>query len=59
MDGTTESDPLRVTPADERRIVAEFSPKGTFAVLMVYAVLFALLWLYFWFGLFLPAGPVR
>ena len=59
MDDTTETDPLRVTPEDERRIVAEFSPRGTFAVLAVYAVLFALLWLYFWYGLFLPAGPVR
>jgi hypothetical protein len=53
-----ENDPLRVSEAEEREILAS-SPRGTYAVLVVYAILFALLWLYFWFGLFLPAGPVR
>jgi uncharacterized RDD family membrane protein YckC len=53
-----EDDPLRVSEAEEREIYAS-SPRGTYAVLIVYAILFALLWLYFWFGLFLPAGPVR
>lgn len=46
-------------PEERQRILDTFTPKGTFAVLIVYAVLFALTWLYFWYGLFLPAGPVR
>lgn len=53
-----ENDPLRVSKAEEQEILNS-SPSGTYAVLVVYAILFALLWLYFWFGLFLPAGPVR
>jgi hypothetical protein len=53
-----ENDPLRVSEAEEHDILNS-SPRGTYAVLVVYAILFALLWLYFWFGLFLPAGPVR
>lgn len=53
-----ETDPLRVSPEEEREILAS-NPRGTFAVLVIYAILFALLWLYFWYGLFLPAGPVR
>ena len=53
-----EIDPLRVSAEEEREILAS-SPRGTFAVLVIYAILFALLWLYFWYGLFLPAGPVR
>ena len=53
-----ENDPLRVSDAEEQDIFNS-SPRGTYAMLVVYAILFALLWLYFWFGLFLPAGPVR
>jgi hypothetical protein len=56
-------DPYAVEPAfvteAERAAILSASPRGTFAVLVVYAVLFAALWLYFWYGLFLPAGVVR
>lgn len=53
-----DHDPLRVSPEEEREILKSH-PYGTFAVLILYAILFALTWLYFWYGLFLPAGPVR
>lgn len=52
------ADPAFVTPA-ERDAILNSSPRGTFAVLVVYAILFAALWLYFWYGLFEPAGVVR
>ena len=54
----TNDDPLRVSKEEEREIYASH-PYGTFTVLVIYAIAFALLWLYFWYGLFLPAGPVR
>ncbi len=53
-----DHDPLRVSPEEEREIFKSH-PYGTFTVLVIYAILFAMLWLYFWYGLFLPAGPVR
>lgn len=51
-------DPLRVS-AEEEKEIFQSHPYGTFTVLVIYAIAFALLWLYFWYGLFLPAGPVR
>lgn len=53
-----DQDPLRVSKEEEREIFASH-PYGTFTVLVIYAIAFAVLWLYFWYGLFLPAGPVR
>ncbi len=52
------AEPAFVTEAERMKILTS-SPRGTFAVLVVYAILFAALWLYFWYGLFLPAGVVR
>lgn len=56
-------DPYAAEPAfvteEERAQILASSPRGTFAVLVVYAILFAALWLYFWYGLFVPAGVVR
>ncbi|MEC3863401.1 hypothetical protein VK792_19115 [Mesobacterium sp. TK19101] len=59
MDDPYENDPLRVDTDEAKRIIEGFSPRGTFAVLAIYAIWFALTWLYFWYGLFLPAGPVN
>ncbi len=44
---------------DEQQRVFESSPTGTWAVLFVYGVLFILMWLYFWYGLFVPAGSIQ
>ena len=52
-------DPHEVSAEQAKEIIRTFSPRGTYAVLVVYAIWFALTWLYFWYGLFLPAGPVR
>ena len=43
----------------EEKEILESSPKGTWAILSIYAVLFILGYLYFWFGLFLPRGSVN
>ena len=34
-------------------------PKGTLAIVLVYGALFAIGWLWLYFGVFLPRGPVR
>jgi hypothetical protein len=33
-------------------------PKGTWIIMFIYGVLFTLGWLYMWFGIFIPRGPV-
>lgn len=33
-------------------------PRGTLAILLIYGALFALGWAAFYFGVFLPRGPV-
>jgi len=43
----------------EQQVALESSPRGTWAVLFVYGVLFALSWLYFWYGLFVPRGIIH
>jgi len=40
----------------EKKEILESSPKGTWAMLLIYAVLFTAGWLYFWYGLYLPRG---
>ena len=35
------------------------APRGTWAVPAIYGILFVLTWLYFWFGLFVPAGFIN
>jgi len=54
-----ENDPHYVSAEEADEVIQSFSPRGTYAVLVIYAIWFALMWLYFWYGLFLPAGPVR
>jgi len=52
------NDPLRVSKDDERGLYPSH-PCGTLTVLIINAIAFALLWPYSWYGLFLPAAPVR
>ncbi len=46
------------TPEDEKQAIAE-APKGTWAILLVYAVISSAAWLFMYFGLFLGRGPVH
>ncbi|WP_029408578.1 hypothetical protein [Thiomicrorhabdus sp. Milos-T2] len=41
---------------EEKKKILESSPRGTWAILAIYAVLFVAGWLYFWFGLYIPRG---
>jgi len=50
--------PPSVLSEAEQQKVLESSPHGTWAVLFIYGVLFVLTWLYFWYGLFVPAGQI-
>lgn len=43
---------------EEQQEALASSPRGTWAILFFYGVLFIVMWLYFWYGLFLPAGQV-
>ena len=43
----------------EEKEILESRPRGTWAIMSIYAVLFVLGYLYFWFGLFLPRGSVN
>ena len=43
----------------EKENILNSSPRGTWAILFIYGILFTLGWLYFWFGLFVPRGPVN
>ena len=47
----------KLTEKEEKEIL-ESSPRGTWAIMLIYAMLFVLGYLYFWFGLFLPRGAV-
>jgi len=51
--------PPSVLSEDEQQAAMEKSPNGTWAVLFIYGVIFILTFLYFWFGLFVPAGSIR
>lgn len=44
---------------EEEKKILESPPRGTWAIMFIYAVLFVLGYLYFWFGLFLPRGGVN
>ena len=44
---------------EEEREILNSSPRGTRVIMVIYAVLFVLGYLYFWFGLFLPRGGVN
>jgi len=49
---------VEMTPEEQKKAIAE-APKGTFAILLVYAVLMTLGWLYMFYGFFLSHGPVN
>ncbi len=48
----------QLTPEQERQAIAE-APKGTWAILIVYALIMSAAWAYMFFGLFLSHGPVN
>ena len=50
--------PSPLSEPEQERAMAE-APRGTWAVLAIYGILFVLTWLYFWFGLFVPAGFIN
>lgn len=47
----------QLTPEEEKAIAE--SPKGTWAILLVYAVIMIASWLLMFFGYFLPHGAVQ
>jgi len=47
-----------LSEAEKEQALAS-SPRGTWAILAIYGVVFMATWLYFWFGLFVPAGLVK
>jgi len=47
----------QLTPEEEKKIL-EGTPKGTFALMMVIAVLMFAGWAYMYFGMFLKHGPI-
>lgn len=50
--------PSPLSEEEQQRALGS-SPRGTWAVLFIYGIIFILMWLYFWYGLFVPAGSVR
>jgi hypothetical protein len=44
---------------EQEREIIESAPKGTWALLLAYSVLVLIVWAAFYFGRFLPAGPVN
>lgn len=49
---------MKLTEEEEKQIL-ESPPKGTWAMLLVYGILFTAAWLYMWFGVFVAHGPVN
>jgi len=49
---------VELTQEEQEKAIAE-APKGTWAILLVYAVLMTLGWLYMFYGYFLHHGPVN
>lgn len=45
------------TPEEEKRIL-ESPPRGTYAIMLIFAAVFTLAWLLLYFGRFLAHGPV-
>lgn len=43
---------------EEKRRILESPPRGTWAILLVFAVLFLAAWMFMYFGVFLPRGPI-
>jgi len=49
---------VELTPEEQEKAIAE-APKGTLAILLVYAALMVAGWLYMFYGFFLLHGPVN
>jgi len=49
---------VELTPEEQEKAIAE-APKGTWAILLVYAVFMVLGWLYMFYGFFLGHGPIN
>jgi hypothetical protein len=43
---------------EERRKILESSPVGTWALMMIVGVGMALAWLFMYYGVFMPRGPI-
>ncbi len=43
---------------EQEREIIESAPKGTLALLLAYSALVLIAWAAFYFGRFLPAGPL-
>jgi hypothetical protein len=48
----------KLSPEDEKAIL-QSTPKGTFAILVIYALVFGVAWLALYFGRFMAHGPVN
>lgn len=48
----------QLTPEEEEKILHSV-PKGTFALLLVFAVMFAAVWAFLFFVRFLSHGPIQ
>jgi len=46
-------------PTEKEKLLLAETPKGTFALMLVIGVLLFAGWALFYFGHFLPTGPVR
>ena len=49
---------IELTQEEQEAAIAE-APKGTWAILLVYAIFMVLGWLYMFYGYFLSHGPVN
>lgn len=43
---------------EEEKAILESPPRGTFAIIVIYAAIFIVAWLALYFGRFLAHGPV-
>lgn len=43
---------------EQKRRIMETPPRGTWAILLIFGVLFLAAWLLMYFGVFMPRGPV-
>jgi uncharacterized RDD family membrane protein YckC len=49
---------VELTPEEQEKAIAE-APRGTWAILVVYAITMVIAWLAMFYGFFLSHGPVN
>ena len=49
---------MRKLSREEKKDILESQPRGTFTLLLIFAVLFVAGWLLFYFGRYMVLGPV-